>query len=157
MKKALSLLLALLFALTLCACNLSMPGGASEPKLVYGEKYLSWNSINNENDFHLYIIFEDDGYAEYYYKSVHADSDKKYHYRVTCRYEIVGEDTVCLFYDSAKIYSDDNTTDIEDLTTFSHTYHFSENVLIRSLSKGYTYFFRESYAENELPNYGSKG
>ena len=157
MKKVLSLLLAVLFALTLCACNLrpSDGNGASEQKLVYGEKYMSSGSINNENDHEQYVVFEDDGYADYYYKSVYIDNSNKYHYKITCRYEIVDDGIVCLFYDSAKIYSDDNTTDIEDLDRFTKTFIFSENVLLRQDAG--EYYFRESYAENEIPNFGSEG
>lgn len=159
MKKVLSLLLAVLFALTLCACNLrpSDGNGASEQKLVYGEKYMSSGSINGKSYFEHYVLFEDDGYADYYYKTVYQDTGKKYHYKITCRYEIVDDGVVCLFYDSAKIYSDDNTTVIEDLDRFTRTFIFSENVLLRATSDGYTYFFRESYAENEIPNFGSEG
>ena len=71
MKKALSLLLALLMCLSLCACNTDQESKeAKEAKEAY-DTYLSGKSFESEGSV---LSFDDDNQMTYYYENLVGDT-----------------------------------------------------------------------------------
>ena len=150
MKKIVSLILACIFTLSLCAC-----GGAKEVnapganKLVYGEKYIRHDYVGNEHST-VYIVFIDDRYVDY---TVDGSKNGNSHYTIRCRYEVMDEGVLCMMFDSIKVYDDGKPLSvINEYSDFYKTLMFSENNLVDSTNGNL--YIRESFAKNELPNFG---
>ena len=159
MKKVLSLLLVIVCLLAFCSCNgatqdvssANTQDVSSANKLVYGEKYIQAADILLPEEQQNYYIFEKDHLIYHYYRKQELYNETNvYHYTATCKYEIMEKGVLAYFYDSAESH-DDNTEKI------SHSIQgillFSENVLTRQAGG---IFIRQSYLENELPNFGKE-
>lgn len=154
MKKVLSFLLVIGCLIALCSCNGEVQDVSAANKLVYGEKYILASDVSVREEKQRYFIFEKDHliYHHYYNHSSITGSDQVSHHTYTCKYQIMDEDTLAYFYDSVEIHSDHNNR-----TTASTATHgillFSENVITNSEGQ---IFVRQSYLENELPNFGKE-
>lgn len=81
-----------------------------------------------------------------YYESL----ERVYHYTVTYKYEIIENGKLAYFYDSFETHEGNNAASADNQS--SGILSFSENVL--SSLDGKSIYVRESYFNNELPNFG---
>ena len=150
MKKILSLILACIFVLSLCACGSGAEQDTSSAnKLVYGEKYIRYDYVGDEHST-VYIVFIDNRYVDY---TVDGSKNGNSHYTIRCRYEVMDEGVLCMMFDSIKVYDDGKPLSvINEYSDFYKTLMFAENNLVDSTNGNL--YIRESFAKNELPNFG---
>lgn len=153
MRKVLSKLLACMFLVAACAgaaaCNQS---GNETAGIVFGEKYIYYESVNLPESEQRYIIFNRNGKGTYHYYSYYSSEysgTSINSYTVTFVYTII-EDTALCSFDAVEY-------DIVDTTkTASHTWHrtfgVSKDILL-DVGSATAYFYRESYLK-KIPNFG---
>lgn len=145
MKKILSLLLVVIALVSLVACA-KEPNTSGANKLVYGERYISLDGCEPDHNFYTFLIEKDAIYKYVYYKS----DERVYHYTITYKYEIIENGKLAYFYDSFEAHEGNNAASADNQS--SGILSFSENVL--SSLDGKSIYVRESYFNNELPNFG---
>ena len=141
--------------------NNAIGGGVSAPvkqdtsssnKIVFGEKYISEDSVSRPEDQQTYYIFEDGLLKRHYYSEVDTLGGSKIsHYTRTYKYEIMDDGTLAYFFHSMTLHDDDTYNEARTKDNVNGILLFSENVL--SSPEGYLYI-RESYIKSELPNFG---
>ena len=157
MKKIIALLLVMCCFMTLFACKNESDGDGNQDtssanKIVFGEKYISEDSVSRPEDQQIYYIFEDGLLKYHYYSEVDIWEDSKIsHFTRTYKYEIVDDGTLAYFFHSMTLHDDDTYTKARTKDNKNGILLFSENVL--SSTEEYLYI-RESYIKSELPNFG---
>lgn len=148
MKKFLSKLLACMFLIAACAgaaaCNESGNGAAG---IVFGEKYIYYESVNLPKSEQRYVVFNPNGKGKYhYFRSVVGITEA---YTVTFVYTIV-EDTALCSFDSVEYDAVDTTQAVGSM--WRKTFGVSKDILLDAGSAT-AYFYRESYLK-KIPNFG---
>lgn len=153
MRKILSKLLACMFLVAACAgaaaCNQS---GNETAGIVFGEKYISYGSVNLPESEQRYVIFNRTGKGTYHYYSY---SHSEYSgtsinsYTVTFVYTIV-EDTALCSFDAVEYDTVDTKKEVR--STWRTTFGVSKDILLDAGSAT-AYFYRESYLK-KIPNFG---
>ena len=131
------------------ACNES---GNENSGIVFGEKYISYDSVGLPESEQRYVIFNRNGKGKYHYYSYYnseysgtsIDS-----YTVTFVYTIV-EDTALCSFDAVEYDAVD--TDKEVSSTWRRTYAVSKDILWTTGDSSF-HFYRESYLK-KIPNFG---
>ena len=153
MRKVLSKLLACMFLVAACAgaaaCNQS---GNETAGIVFGEKYIYYESVNLPESEQRYIIFNRNGKGTYHYYSYYSSEysgTSINSYTVTFVYTII-EDTALCSFDAVEY--DIVDTEKKVRSTWRRTFGVSKDIL---LDAGITesYHYRESYLK-KIPNFG---
>ena len=153
MKRLVGIVLLFCMLLACCACSGAKLDTSSANKVVYGEKYIYVNAVRKPAEQQTYFIFYENGTLEYHVYGAATAYSKCSHYTITYRYEVMDEGTVAYFFDSIKIYEDDEETSLDDknrMTDNSGILLVSENVLSTT---GSAIYVRQSYFEEKLPNF----
>ncbi len=153
MRKVLSKLLACMFLVAACAgaaaCNQS---GNETAGIVFGEKYIYYESINLPESEQRYIIFNRNGKGTYHYYSYY-NSDYSgtsiNSYTVTFVYTIV-EDTALCSFDAVEYDAVDTNKEVK--STWHRGYVVSKDILWLTDDSSF-HFYRESYLK-KIPNFG---
>ena len=96
MKRLFSILLIVVCLFGLCSCSSSSDvDDSTVGKIVYGEKYISSDSVSRpEEEQNYYIVHED--YIEFHY--YHTDSDNRVtHYTKEYKYTVIDEGSLVCF------------------------------------------------------------
>ena len=147
MKKILSLLLIVIALVSLVACA-KEPNASGAGKLVYGERYISLDGCEPDHNFYTLLIEKDAIYKYVYYEF----AERVYHCTITYKYEIIENGKLAYFYDSFETHEGNNAASAGAYNQSSGILSFSKNVL--SSLDGESIYVRESYFNNELPNFG---
>ena len=152
MKKTLAILLLVCCLMTLSACGAKSVDAPSANKIDYGAKYIKTSRHDGGQPDTYYVV--ESNCLKYYRcnksESLFGDENYVYHYEITYKYEVIDDGKLTYFFDSVKIYDDDNVNDIEDFSKRCGILTFSENVL----AEDDTLYVRESYYKRELKNFG---
>ena len=153
MKRLVVLALVFCMLLACCACSEATLDTSSANKVVYGEKYIHQNAVRKPAEQQTYFIFYENGTMEYHVYGGATSYSKCSHYTITYQYEVMDEGTIAYFYNSIKIYEDDEATSLDDknrMTGNNGILLVSENVLSTT---GGAIYVRQSYFEEKLPNF----
>ncbi len=152
MRKILSKLLACMFLIAACAgaaaCNES---GNENSGIVFGEKYIYYESINLPESEQRYVIFNRNGkgtfhYYAYYNSEYRTSIDS---YTVTFVYTIVEDMALCSF-DAVEYDAVDTEKKVS--STWCRAYAVSKDILWLTDDASFHYY-RESYLK-KIPNFG---
>lgn len=153
MKKIICILLVLCCLASLCSCTARKD--SDEKSIVYGEKYILSTELSKKDEEQKdYYIFDEE-YLKYYVCS----SKKRTHHMITYKYSFIDAETVVYFFDSIEIYDDDEKTDKYSINQDEGILIISENVILKSAVENdpndvYDMYVRESYAKEDLKNFG---
>ena len=149
MKKIVAILLLVCCLMTLSACGAKSVDATSANKIDYGEKYIK-TSRHDGAQLDTYFVIEKNclKYYKFNQSESFGDENNIYHYEITYKYEVIDDGKLAYFFDSVKIYDDDNVNDTDDFNKRCGILTFSENVL----AEDDVLYVRESYLKRELKN-----
>ncbi len=149
MRKILSKLLACMFLVAACAgaaaCNQS---GNETAGIVFGEKYIYYESVNLPESEQRYIIFNRNGKGTYHYYFYYNGTSIN-SYTVTFVYTIAGDTALCSF-DAVEYDAVDTEKRVK--STWCSGYAVSKDILWLTDDSSF-HFYRESYLK-KIPNFG---
>ena len=148
MKKLIALLLVLVSLFLLCSCGGKKPDTSSANKITYGEKYIYKEHVARAETQQSYIIFEDGLMKWHQYSFYNGEIDNRI---ISYKYEILDEGMLAYFFHSEQIL--EGKDKVRKTALSSGTMVFSENVLRPVETTTADFYIRESYVENELPNF----
>ncbi|MBE7089502.1 MAG: hypothetical protein E7362_01725 [Clostridiales bacterium] len=145
MKKIICIIMAIAFAVCFCACS---NNGNGQIELVYNEKYIRTDDIDEPVSEQDYIIFYSDGTADYHHFYRYY-STESYTIHLICE-QVVEENMMFCFFDGVD-YDSIDTGDYKVYNTITYEFMCSKNVVMKTNGNVYVL---ESFIQN-IPNFGS--